>query len=166
MLRKKIKCDGCGNVYNSRSLKKKKDKLYCHKCSLKKSKCIMPMLIGKIPKSYLPPKLKQKKKLKKRNFISSIKSYLPPKMKGEKKKKTVSKKLHLYITKEERLVLYKKLIVKMSSQEASERIKKISEYSKILAKRIKEESEEKKIKDEQMNKMFLEGLAKYIEEEK
>ncbi len=152
----KTKCESCPKVISTKKLKRKKGKLYCHKCYLKQSKCLMPSLSKTIPKSFLPPKRK------KRSVIPE-KINTPPKMKGEKK---VAKQVRLSITREEKNVLYRKFIAKgISSQDASNRIKELSEYSKELGKRIREEAKKKKLTDQQMQSKFLEGLARYSEEE-
>jgi len=154
MSNKKEVCDKCEKKFNTKGMKKKNGKLYCHHCFLKLSKCLMPILNGGIPKSYLPPKLKERKK----------KEVTPPKMKGEKKI-VVSKQLHLYLTKDEKNVLYKKFIVNMSNQDASDRVEFISEKMKELAKKIRVEAKEKKLTEEQMQSKFIEGLAKYSADE-
>ena len=164
MANKKENCDKCGRKFSRKVLKKKNGKLYCHKCYLKESKCVMPILSENIPKSYLPPKLKERKKkidiplkLKKRRNI-------PPKIKGEKII-IASKQVHLFLTKEEKDVLYKKFIKNMSNQDASKRVEYVSKKMSELASKIRKEAREKKLTEEQMNQKFIEGLSKYSEEE-
>jgi len=158
MVNKKEKCDGCQKKFSRKALKRKNGKEYCNHCYLKKSKCVMLIVNENIPKSYLPTKLKEKKNKPK------IKDALP-KIRGVKKI-VVSRQLHLYLTGEEKDVLYKKFISNgMSNHESSDRVTFISEKMKELAKKIKVEAGEKKLTSEQMNKKFLEGLAKYSEVE-
>ena len=53
----------------------------------------------------------------------------------------------------------------MSSQDASDKVKYISEKMSELASKIRKEARENKLTEEQMNMKFIEGLAKYSEEE-
>ena len=165
MQNKKEKCDRCEKRFNKKALKKKNGKLFCNKCYLKESKSVMPILSENIPKSYLPPKLKERKKKIDTQPKLKERKDTPPKMKGEKII-VVSKQIHLYLTKEEKDILYKKFVANgMFSQDASDRVEYISEKMSELASKIRKEARENKLTEEQMNQKFIEGLSKYSEGE-
>lgn len=157
-------CAKCGIEKRRGKLIKIKEKLYCARCKNGQSKTLMPKLFGKIPKSYLPPKLKKKKK----KIVKKIKQIIEPKIRGARDKKKGglkrgrgAKAIHLYLTKEERLVLYKKFIKQgLSEQVASERVnnicKRMSELVKELRKKIKDKKE--------LNKRFKEEFARICED--
>lgn len=155
---KKLKCDCCGKVKKTRTMMKKKDKIYCSICYRKQSKCLMPIYNGKIPKSVLPPKKKVRKKAESK----------PPKIKGAKERKSLHKGLKrgfgLFLTLEEKQVLFKKFVSNGISNPA-ERVKKVCEKMSELAKKLRQEAKDKKTTQEQMQKRFIEELEKYAQEE-
>ncbi len=155
--RKTAKCDDCGKEGKIRNMRRRKDGIYCHKCSLKNSKCIMPNLSGKIPKSYMPPKKKEVVKKKRVWKKKSVK----PKIKGSKKV-IKSKRVHQFITKDEKYLIYLKCVKKlgMSGSEARKRIEKLCEDMRELAIKLR-----RKIKDEQeLDKKFKAEFARMCEE--
>ena len=157
-------CSECNGRFKKRvNVKRINNEWVCTECRLKKRRKKRDYLLHEVAgvrrRSELEVEWKKKRELKKkeeRNFI--------PKIKGAKKI-VISKQLHLYLTRDEKKVLYKKFVINMSNQDASDRVKYISEKMKELAKKIKVEAGEKKLTSEQMNKKFLEGLAKYSEVE-
>ena len=158
-------CSECNGRFKKRvNVKRINNEWVCTECRLKKRRKKRDYLLHEVAgvrrRSELEVEWKKKRELKKkeeRNFI--------PKIKGAKKI-VISKQLHLYLTGEEKDVLYKKFISNgMSNHESSDRVTFISEKMKELAKKIRVEAGEKKLTSEQMNKKFLEGLAKYSEVE-
>ena len=157
-------CSECNGRFKKRvNVKRINNEWVCTECRLKKRRKKRDYLLHEVAgvrrRSELEVEWKKKRELKKkeeRNFI--------PKIKGAKKI-VISKQLHLYLTRDEKKVLYKKFVINMSNQDASDRVKYISEKMKELAKKIKVEAGEKKLTSEQMNKKFLEGLAEYSEVE-
>lgn len=166
----KFICSVCNKEYNKRDIKRINGICTCIFCLRKKRKKRRDYLlhevagVRRIADLRKEWKEKRKEKKKKRRFVSATKTNLPPKIKGEKRT-VISKKVHLYLTRDEKKVLFKKFIKTMTNQDASDRVKYIFEKMSELAKKIRIEARENKLTAEQMNMKFLEGLAKYSEEE-
>jgi len=151
-------CDCCKKIYNSRSLVIIKGQKLCDVCRKRKTKNKMPQYIpNDIPKSYLPPKLKVR--------IKVVRDPSQPIMKGAKKPVIVTNKVHLYLTKDEKYVLWKKLTnMGFSREDASERVVRVANKMGELALKIKQEAKVEQLTTEQMNMKFIEGLEKYSNE--
>lgn len=159
---KKRSCDKCGSECYHVKLKRLNDGLICPKCvkeNRKKHRDFLRKEIICIRKRRTPEEmLADEKKIFKKQRPKDI----PPKIKGSKKPKIISKQAYLYLTKDEKYILYKKLISRdLSGEQASKRIKEISIKMRELAIRLREEERQNKITIDEMNKKFIEGLEKY-----
>ena len=157
--KKKVCEGGCEKKYNSRSLKIINGIICCHNCSLKQSKGIMPIVPKKIPKELIPRK--RKKRVSKKKFDDA-----KPKIKPLKKRLIRTRKIHLYLTKEEKVILFRKFIAaEISPEGARERIERVNAKMNELAKKLREKSKEEQITELELNTKFLEGLEEYVREE-
>ena len=158
----KTNCDKCGkDVRRFKFLKKSKGKYLCKKCIRENRKNHREFLrrdILKIPKrSDLLKEWAEKRELRAKIIGSK------PDIKLPKRDKLKINTLGFYLTKDERLFLYKKLVQgenTLSSEEANKRIKNLTEQMKILIENLRN-----KVKtQEEFRKRFDEGFAKLIGE--
>ena len=162
----KTNCDKCGkDVRRFKFLKKSKGEYLCKKCIRENRKTHRKFLrrdILKIPKrSDLLKEWAEKRKLRE-SIVEKI-GVSKPEIKRQKDDKLKINTLGLYLTKDERLFLYKKLVQgenQLSSEEANKRIKNLTEQMKILIEDLRN-----KVKTQgEFKKRFDEGFAKLIGE--
>lgn len=137
-------CEKCGIKRRTRSLKKRKGVWYCYKCY----KCEIieiPYHKGKVPDYILP-----KKRIVK-DTLPVIDSIQP--------NKRISTK-GLYLSKNEKLFLFKKYQKKLGSTSASLKVKNVCFMMNKLIYKLKEEKKSKK----EMQRIFIEELEKHIQE--
>jgi len=146
---KKNKCNKCGKLFSRRKLKKINNGLLCPECIKKKRKKHREFLKREIIGIR-----------KRRRKVSEIKKDNPkPVIKGAKVRR-VSRKLHLYLTKQEKQFLYKKHINEGDNQE--EALRKVDSCAIRLSKLIKELKEKGK-SEEEINRRFKEEFRRLCE---
>lgn len=156
-MRPKEKCERCGRKYNLRSLRKWKGRFLCHYC-LKKERIGMPNLNPEKSLNTLKRKDEEKDKRLEQRRLRKLEN--PPKIKGSVRR-TNNKNNYLYITREEKRVLYKKYLMNMSPSESSRKVNEICDFLSKLVKRMKEHN----IKEEEISRRFKEEWAKLIQQE-
>ena len=162
----KLNCDKCGEkVSNLKKLKKVNEGYLCIKCRRGNRKTHREFLrrdILKIPKrSDLLKEWAEKRKLRE-SIVGKVK-VIKPQIKRPKEHRLRINTLGIYLTKDERLFLYKKLVQgenPLSSEEANKRIKNLTEQMKTLIEDLRN-----KVKTQgEFKKRFDEGFAKLIGE--
>ncbi len=165
----KVHCDKCGTqVAKFKHLKKVNEGFLCRKCIVKNRKKHREFLrrevLGIRKREDLEKEWAEKRKAKQEEQERLRKIYgdAKPGIKSIKSKGQKISSLGIYITKNEKLVLYKKLTTgenAITSDEANIRIKLLSnEMSKV-----KEELKEEVKTQEEFNKRFKEEFAKLAE---
>ncbi len=166
----KTNCDKCvKKVSSPKKLKKVNEGYLCNKCRKENRKDHREFLkrdILKIPKRSDLLKgwaEKRKAKEKEQERLRKIYGDAKPQIKSSKKDKLKINILGLYLTKDERLFLYKKLVQgenPLSSEEANKRIKNLTEQNKRLIEelrnKVKTQGEFKKKFDEAFAKLLME----------
>ncbi len=165
-----VHCDKCGReVAKLKYLKKVNEGFLCGKCikeNRAKHREFLRREVLKIPKrSDLLKEWAEKRKVreKEQERLRKIYGDAKPEIKSSKKDKLKINTLGLYLTKDERLFLYKKLVQgenPLSSEEANKRIKNLTEQMKILIEDLRN-----KVKTPlEFRKRFDEGFARLIME--
>ena len=157
-------CDGCGiKVRRFKVLKKLNGGYYCSKCVIKKRKehreFLKRKVLGIRKRKDIMKECKERKEKEKnlRKIVSS-----KPNIKSIKSIGIRVSALGIYLTKNEKLVLYKKLIKKgLTGAESNKRIKNLINQMKLVKEKIKETTKTK----EELNKRFKEEFAKLVEME-
>ena len=161
----KFTCDGCGiKVAKLKYLKKRKGGFLCGKCvtknTLKHREFLKRDILGIRKRSDLLKEWAEKRELRERMNNRQCPSCAKPQIKKPKEDRLKINTLGLYLTKNEKLVLYKKLVHSgLSSEEANNRINNLSEQMKIIIEKLRNEVDTQ----EELNKRFKEGFAKLIE---
>lgn len=156
------KCEECKIEYRSKSLRKRRERLLCHRCERKELTLVpaidpqrsIKTMERKEKKKQEKDRLKQIKKIKKKKLKEKDEV---PKIKGSKLK-TVNN-YHNYITTDEKRLLYKKYIqLGYDEQSASEKVNKVCNFLSELVSRLRE----KKLEEENVNLRFKEEWAKLV----
>ncbi len=165
-----VHCDKCGEkVRRFKDLKKVNEGFLCGKCikenRAKHREFLRREVLGIRKRSDLLKEWAEKRKQRKEEQERLRKLYggAKPQIKSSKEDKLKINTLGLYLTKDERLFLYKKLVQgenPLSSEEANKRIKNLTEQMKILIEDLRN-----KVKTPlEFRKRFDEGFARLIEE--
>jgi len=154
-MRKKIiyKCCKCKRQLPRKKLRKLREGYYCLSCQAKKRKENRLKLRDLLIKDGL---------MKKRRTKEELPKIKPTKEKQKKlNKKQVKKKLRtLFISKDEKNVLYQTFKNKgLTSQQSNERIKKLCLQMEIVKEKLNNEN----LGEKEMNEKFLEEYNKLIE---
>ena len=154
----KLNCEECNKaVKRFRDLKKIGGKYICSECvkeNRKKHREFLRREVIKIKKRRSPEEIKEEQKKLNRIYKSII-----PKIETKNKRQKINT-LGLYLSKNERLVLYKQLLKRgLNSKQASERVNNLTEQMKILIEKLRYEVKSQ----EELNIRFKEGFAKMLE---
>ena len=168
MKNNKVHCDKCGlEVAKLKYLKKVNEGYLCKNCirenRAKHREFLIRNVLGIRKREDLEKEWAEKRKARQEEQERLRKIYgdHKPGIKSIKSKGRKISSLGIYITKNEKLVLYKKLVHSgLSSDEANERIKLLSEEMS----RVKEELKQEVKTQEEFNKRFKEDFAKKCEE--
>jgi len=158
-MKKKIKCSKCEKeVKKLKELKKTKDGYFCKKCMKEKRKEHRKFLLRKIigvRKRRSKEEIEEDRKRKEKE-----KREYKPIIKGAKERKTYAPRigaLGLYLTKEEKKVLYYKYIEKgLGQEEANDCIRNNVAFLNNLVEKMKRQNKTK----EEINNKFKEEFAK------
>ena len=156
----KTNCEECNKaVKRFRDLKKIGGKYICKECVRKRRKKHREFLrrdIIKIRKRRSPEEIKEEQKKLNKIYKSII-----PKIESPKAKRQKINKLGLYLSKNERLVLYKQLLRNGSnSKQANERIDNLNNEMSNHLKKLRYEVKS----DRELNIRFKEKFAELMEE--
>lgn len=158
----KRRCDGtCGRLVNTRCLYRKEGREYCGYCIKKfRRKIILGFLdSSKPPKDVVEG---QKNYRKSRKVIPSKEKPIVPTIRGVKRPRSYkgSPYIHLYLTKTEKYVLYKKYVsIGLTEEQARERLENETQFLKELITRMKN----KGVEEKEINRKFKEEFAKLTE---
>lgn len=154
MEEKKIKCSKCPTkVSKLKYLKKLKDGYFCKNCIKEKRQKHREYLKRDILGIRKRTKLVKEWAEKRKNQI------IKPKIKPIKQPKVKISVLGIYLTREERQVLYKKYIgLGLSPTEASSKVNNVSNKMKELVEKLRN----KKKSEQEISKRFKEEFAKLI----
>ena len=160
-------CDKCGRkVLRFKHLKKVNEGYLCKECIRENRKDHREFLkrdiLGIRKRSDLLKEWAAKRETRKEEQERLRKIYgdAKPQIKKPKEDRLKINTLGLYLTKNEKLVLYKKLVHSgLSSEEANKRINNLSEQMKTLIEKLRNEVDTQ----EELNIKFKEGFAKLIE---
>jgi len=156
----RVHCDKCREP---KKLKKVNEGFLCGKCRRENRdnhrEFLRREVLGIRKRSDILKEWAEKRKLRK-NIVGKVK-VSKPEIKKPKEDSSRINTLGLYLTKDERLFLYKKLVQgenPLSSEEANKRIKNLTEQMKILIEELRN-----KVKtQEEFKKRFNEGFARLI----
>lgn len=138
-----VECEECRVSVQRKKIKRINNKWICKSCYRKKRK---------ERREHLKKELENAQK--KARAIDNI-----PNIKGSKEKK-VSRDLHLYLTKEEKDVLYRKYLKKgLEYESIKEKIDRDTKYLRELTLKLKEQNKS----EEEISNKFKEEFAKLIE---
>lgn len=165
-----VNCDKCGKkVARFKHLKKVNEGFLCGNCIKENRKnhreFLKRNILGIRKRSDILKEWAEKRKVREEEQERLRKIYgdAKPKVKSVKEDRLRINTLGLYLTKDERLFLYKKLVQgenPLSSEEANKRVNNLTEQMKILIEKLRD-----KVKTQgEFKKRFDEGFARLIME--
>ena len=151
-------CETCNQSKPLRQIKRINGFKICLDCIRKKRKEHREFLKRKVCGIRKREDMIKESKERKLREQKKVKAFFP-KIKGAKNIQ-ISKQFHLYLTSDEKKVLYFKALKTMSSEEANEKVKSLGLRMNKLVVKLRQE-----IKGEKdLNKRFKEEFAKMCEE--